>query len=147
MTFPSVPFCRSILLNRVSATMAGAVVLAIGLGGAALPSFAADVAKEVSTAADHAGYAADATIIDTTYTHLHHTINCLVGPGGADFDSKAQNPCAAMGNGAIPDSTDAAQKQALQMALEKAKAGLASNDMAAAKADASAAQAILKKAM
>ena len=79
--------------------------------------------------------------------HLHHTINCLVGPAGADFDSNAQNPCAAMGNGAIPDSTDAAQKQSLQEAVEKAKAGLASKDMATAKEDASAAQGILKKAM
>ncbi len=112
-----------------------------------LPSFAADAAKEVSTAADHAGYAADATVINTTYSHLHHTINCLVGPKGAGFDAKETNPCAAMGNGAIPDTTDAAKKKELTSAVAKAKAGLKSKDLAAAKADAMAAQALLKQAM
>jgi hypothetical protein len=24
------------------------------------------------------------------YAHLHHTINCLVGPGGKTFDDKAR---------------------------------------------------------
>lgn len=112
-----------------------------------LPSFAADAAKEISTAAEHAGYAADATVIGTTYSHLHHTINCLVGPKGAGFDAKEANPCAAMGNGAIPDTTDAATTKQLKAAVAKAKAGLASKDLAKAKADATAAQEILKKLM
>lgn len=112
-----------------------------------LPSFAADAAKEISTAAEHAGYAADATVINTTYSHLHHTINCLVGPKGAGFDAKEANPCAAMGDGAIPDTTDAAKVKELKAAVAKAKAGLKSKDLAAAKADATAAQDILKKIM
>ncbi len=108
---------------------------------------AADAAKEVATAAQHAGYAADATVITTTYSHLHHTINCLVGPKGTGFDANEANPCASMGAGAIPDTTDAMKKTSLQEALAKAKAGLAEKDLAAAKADAVAAQDILKKAM
>ena len=39
--------------------------------------------------------------------HLHHTLNCLVGPGGDGFDAKQMNPCAQAGNGAIPDAKDA----------------------------------------
>ena len=41
------------------------------------------------------------------YAHLHHTINCLVGPGGKTFDARALNPCKDLGN----DSADAAQKK------------------------------------
>ena len=109
------------------------------------PSFAADSAKEIATAADHAGYAADATVLQTTYTHLHHVINCLVGPADPNFDAKAANPCAAMGSGAIPDTSDAASKMALSQAVTKAKAGLASTDLAAAKADALTVQEMLKQ--
>jgi hypothetical protein len=52
-----------------------------------------------------------------------------------------------MGNGAIPDTTNAAKKSSLKAALVKANAGLASKDLATAKADATAAQALLKKGM
>jgi hypothetical protein len=72
---------------------------------------------------------------------------CLVGPNGQGFDANKLNPCQGKGNGALPDTTDAAKKQMLQAALAKAKAGLASDGLATAKSDAAAAQAILKKAM
>ena len=124
--------------------------LIVGTGilfGASLPSFGGDVAQEVSIAAQHAGYAADAVIITTAHTHLHHTVNCIVGPDGQGFDAKELNPCQGKGNGALSDTTDAAKKAMLQEALAKAQAGLASDDLATAKLDATAAQAILKKAM
>jgi len=110
-----------------------------------LPSFAADAAKEIATATDHAGYAAQATVLQTSYTHLHHVINCLVGPKDADFDAKEANPCAAMGDGAIPDTSNAATKMALSAAVTKAKAGLAATDLTAAKADAATVQEMLKQ--
>src|SRR5262245_59359735 len=37
------------------------------------PLLAAELSKEISTAAEHAGYAADATLLATTQSHLHHT--------------------------------------------------------------------------
>jgi hypothetical protein len=110
-------------------------------------ALAGDVAKEVSIAAQHAGYAADAVIITTVHAHLHHTVNCLVGPNGQGFDAKELNPCQGKGNGAFPDTTDAVKKAMLQKALDKALAGLASDDLATARSDASTAQAILKQAM
>src|SRR5262245_1489205 len=110
-------------------------------------SLAADLSKEISTAAEHAGYAADATLLTTTQSHLHHTVNCLVGPKGKGFDAKELNPCKGMGNGAIPDSTDAGKKKLLEKALKSADAGLATKDLAAAKKAAAAAQATLKSAM
>lgn len=109
--------------------------------GAAL----ADAHSQVVTAAMHAGLAAGASDIDAVHTHLHHTLNCLVGPGGAGFDAKQINPCAQAGKGAIPDEADAANKAALEKAATAAEAGIAEKDLAAAKKDAADVQAMLKK--
>jgi hypothetical protein len=111
---------------------------------AVFPAAAADVNSEITTAGMHAGLAAQAADLTTVHTHLHHTVNCLVGPGGAGFDAKELNPCANTGNGAIPDSGNASTKQSLQAALAKANSGLAANDLATAQKDASATEAMLK---
>lgn len=113
-----------------------------------LHAWAADVGSEITTAAQHAGLAAQSGDIAGVHTHLHHTVNCLVGAGGQGFDAKELNPCANTGSGAIPDSTgaSASTKQALQSALDKANSGLASNDLATAQKDASSAEALLKGA-
>lgn len=126
--------------------------LALATGTAALmlmsaTSFAADAAKEIQTAATHAGYATEATVLKTVQAHLHHTVNCLVGPKGIGFDAKQLNPCKDQGNGAIPDTADAAKKKQLEAALASAKAGLKATTLAAAKADAQKTAASLKKAM
>ena len=134
---------RPYFANRVAAAVAGAGFLLV----APTPVFAGDVAQEVSIAAQHAGYAADAIVISTVHVHLHHTINCLVGPNGQGFDAKEQNPCQGKGNGALPDTTDATKTQMLQDALAKAQAGLATGDLPAAKSDSAAAKALLTKAM
>jgi hypothetical protein len=102
-----------------------------------------DLAKERSTAAQHAGLAAKAGNMKATQMHLHHVINCLVGPKGQGFDSKELNPCKDQGNGVIPDTTDITQKALLNQALAKANAGLKETDMAAAQKDATEAQAML----
>jgi hypothetical protein len=105
---------------------------------------AADVNAEITNAALHAGFAAQSTDITGVHTHLHHTVNCLVGPGGTGFDAKELNPCANSGSGAIADSTSASTKQALKAALDKANSGLAAADLPAAQKDASAAESMLK---
>ena len=53
--------------------------------------------------------ASQATAIDGVHMHLHHTLNCLVGPSDSRFDAKQINPCAGSGSGAIPDEPDAAK--------------------------------------
>jgi hypothetical protein len=80
-----------------------AVIAVIGI---ALPvyAFAADPAQEAATAAVHAGLAAQAATIEQVHMHLHHTVNCLVGPKGQGFDAKEANPCQKLGDGAIPDT-------------------------------------------
>ena len=42
--------------------------------------------------------AAQATDLNTVHMHLHHALNCLVGPNGKGFDAKEMNPCAHAGN-------------------------------------------------
>jgi hypothetical protein len=112
----------------------------------ALPVYAqaADPAQEAATAGLHAGLAAKAATIEQVHMHLHHTVNCLVGPTGQGFDAKEANPCQRLGNGAIPDTTDSATKAKLTAALAKAQAGLKSDDLTAAKKAATEAQMALK---
>ena len=107
---------------------------------------AADADKEIATAAQHAGYAAESTAIGMAYAHLHHTISCLVGPHGAGFDVKELNPCKDFGNGAIPDTEDAMKLKSLRAALGLAEAGLKSDDLDTAKKLGAQAAAEIKKA-
>ena len=58
--------------------------------------------RKSSTPTEHAGYAAAAADIAGVHAHLHHALNCLVGPGGNGFDAKEINPCAHAGNGSFP---------------------------------------------
>jgi len=93
---------------------------------------AADVKGEIVNAETHAGLAAKASDIDGVHMHLHHALNCLVGPGGMGYDAKQMNPCANSGAGAIPDTTDAAKKKSLEAAADTARKGIAAADLAAA---------------
>ena len=104
----------------------------------------ADAAGEISIAAQHAGFAAAAPNLTQTHMHLHHAVNCLVGPSGSGFDSTNMNPCAKSGNGAIPDETDTAIKAKLESAVTTAEAGIAASDEATAKMDATNAADLLK---
>jgi hypothetical protein len=122
-------------------SLAGIVTVLVSV----LPASAqADPAQEVATGAMHAGLAAQAATIEQVHMHLHHAVNCLVGPGGQGFDAKEANPCQKLGNGAIPDATDSATKAKLTAALAKAQAGLKSDDLTTAKKAATEAQAALK---
>lgn len=128
MTFPRIVFCA----------------FAIGGLTALAPAAMADGPQAISTAANHAGLAAQAGGIDMVHTHLHHVLNCLVGPGGDGFDAAPGNPCANAGGGAIPQTADAGMKAKLQTAATQAKAGIANADMAGAKKTATDIQAMLK---
>lgn len=103
---------------------------------AATGAFAADVNSEIMNARMHAGLAAQGSSIAMVHSHLHHAVNCLVGPGGTGFDAKELNPCQNGGSGAIPDEPDAAKKKTLQSAADKAMAGIAATDLKAAQENA-----------
>ena len=92
----------------------------------------ADTAAELGIAQTHAGLATKAPDLMKTQMHLHHAVNCLVGPAGKGFDAAAGNPCGKAGAGAIPDSTDAAMKAKLQSIADAAAPGLTTTDLATA---------------
>lgn len=120
--------------------LAAAFALTFAFSGSA----GADASSEVVTAATHAELAAGASDLNTVHAHLHHALNCLVGPGGEGFDSKELNPCAQSGKGAIPDTADAAKKKTLETAAERLRAGIAASDMKAAQAAGSETASMLK---
>jgi len=66
-------------------------------------AFAGDGAKQLRTALAHAGYSSKSKDAKTVHVHLYHTINCLEGRGGKDFNAAAGNPCKGQGNGALND--------------------------------------------
>jgi hypothetical protein len=130
------------MTNKKHDMLLGAAVAALIL--APIPVLAADVSGEIATAATHATLASQATAIDGVQMHLHHTLNCLVGPSDSRFDAKQINPCAGSGSGAIPDMTDAVKKKALETAAASAGAGLATTDLATAQKAATKTAAELK---
>ncbi len=111
-------------------TMAMAGALATGFSFAAF-AHGGGAHNEVSTAHAHALMAQTAKNTAMAHAHLQHVINCLVGPNGAGFDAKAENPCKGQGNGAIPDSaSNQALHSKLESALADAQAGLKSDSLA-----------------
>jgi hypothetical protein len=105
----------------------------------------ADAHSEIVNAGTHAGLAAGSADIAGVHQHLHHALNCLVGPSGDGFDAKELNPCAQSGAGAIPDTSDAKKKAALEAAAAKARTGIADTTLASAQKTASDVSAMLKK--
>ena len=99
----------------------------------AAPAGAAEAAKEISTAAVHAGMAAGSDNLKMVQSHLQHVINCLEGPAGADFNAGPGNPCKDLGAGAIPDAAPD-QRKRLETAAEMAKTAQGETDPAKAKA-------------
>jgi hypothetical protein len=136
MAGKGIPLC---LLVAILVLAASPVASSAGL--------ASDTAKEISIAADQASAAAAGADIKTIRGHLHETINCLVGPKGDWFDAKQPNPCQGLGNGAIPETTDAAKTETLHAAFVKARAGLTAHLPADARAIAAEVATLLKKAM
>lgn len=108
---------------------------------------AGDAAKQIATAEVHAQMAASVKDINMVHAHLHHVINCLVGPKGKLFDSKAEDPCQGMGDGAINDLADSPKLHAkLEMAVEHAERGIKSTSYKKAHAAAVRVEALLKQA-
>jgi len=114
------------------------VLLAIAMPVGALAADSGGAAsKQAATAGAHAGMALGASDLKMAQTHLHHVINCLVGPSGKGFDAKAGNPCKGMGDGAIVDAKgDAATESRLHAALTQAEHGVKAATLDDAHADA-----------
>lgn len=124
----------------------GLAVICAGLVSLPLAANAANADAEIMTAATHAGFASKASSIKMVHEHMHHAINCLVGPKGKGFDKMALNPCKSSGMGAIPDSTNSKQKMALEKVVKTLHMGLMEKNMAKAQKTAMMAEHDLKMA-
>ena len=76
-------------------------VLALGTQGTRAAEMG--LASELKTAITHAGFAAKYDTLQEVSLHLHHAINCIVGPDDSMFDKAAGNPCQGQGKGILPD--------------------------------------------
>jgi len=64
----------------------------------------ANARKQLETAIFHSGELAQrGTVVAAAKTHLQHTLNCLDGPNGPNFNAAAGDVCRGQGNGIIPD--------------------------------------------
>lgn len=61
------------------------------------------IVPQLRTARTHAMNAAGSEALAGAIDHLAHVVNCIEGSKGANYNSKALNPCQGQGNGLIPD--------------------------------------------
>ncbi|MGV8995398.1 MAG: hypothetical protein ACOH12_00440 [Parvibaculaceae bacterium] len=101
--------------------------------------------KEVAAAMTHAGLAAEGADIKQVHMHLHHSLNCLVGPKGEGYSAKDMNPCSALGNGLLTDVTDKEKLVSVNAAVVSAKAGIDATDLEKAKSEAASTKTTLEK--
>lgn len=97
--------------------MLGVAVAAVVAFGVQPSPAAMGMAGELKTAITHAGFAEKYDTMKEVTLHLHHVINCIVGPGDPMFDKAAGNPCTGQGKGIMPDiKTAMGQDQEYQVA-------------------------------
>lgn len=71
-----------------------------------IPSLSAaemGVKAEIATAVAHAQFAQKYDTTKEVTMHLHHVLNCLVGPADQMYDKAAGDPCQGQGKGILPD--------------------------------------------
>ena len=79
------------------------VVAVLALGTQGTRAAEMGLASELKTAITHAGFATKYDTSQEVTLHLHHVVNCLVGPDDSLFDKAAGNPCQGQGKGILPD--------------------------------------------
>ncbi|HEY1771576.1 MAG TPA: hypothetical protein VGH91_00120 [Gammaproteobacteria bacterium] len=119
--------CSSLAIASV-AFGAGAPAAGTGMGASAAGAASPD--QEISTALQHAGMSAGSSTLADVHMHLHHVLNCLVGPSGKGFDATAEDPCKGQGNGAVNDVDNKSKKlKKLDEAVKDTDKGLKDNNL------------------
>lgn len=91
---------------RTLVPLAAVVLLAVLVAAPAAPAKApvTEAKTQLQTAIFHSGELAQrGAVVAASKTHLQHTLNCLEGAGGRNFNAAGGNPCQGQGNGVIPD--------------------------------------------
>ena len=142
---------------RMAAVVIVAGALVFGVPGvsfapyhtqSAPPAAAADVKTQLGTAVTHAGFAADGTSLGYVQQHLGHTLNCLEGTKGKNFNQSWGHVCQGQGNGILVDLKTASGGAAFMLVAESAGTlasnGLRSKDLTETKVAAKGVAALLK---
>jgi len=107
----------------------------------------ADVRAQLRTAILHAGFAAEGDSLGYVRLHLGHTLNCIEGASGKNFDRAWGHVCQGQGNGIAADlrSTPggAPYRSVVEHADALAASGVAGRDVAEVKVAAKAVGALL----
>ena len=125
-------------------TLIATTISSAGLFLIASAAVMADEHAAVMAAATHAGLASKAGDLHGVQMHLHHVLNCLVGPDGKGFDKAEANPCAQAG-AAIPQAPNADTMHRLEMVADGVRKGLATDDLSTAREAAMHAADMLKE--
>lgn len=146
-------------MSRMTTGLALAVALVLGAAAAAYapyhtqqqPPAAAqggNLKEQLKTAIQHSGFAADGTSMASVQQHLGHTLNCLEGTKGKNFNQSWGHVCEGQGNGILTDlrgAPDGANFRAVAGAADElALGGMKSKDLNEAKVSAKAVGALLK---
>jgi hypothetical protein len=83
--------------------MLGLAVAVLAFGAQGTSAQEMGMKAELKTAITHAGFAAKYDTLKEVTLHLHHVINCIVGPDDKMFDKAAGNPCQGQGKGILAD--------------------------------------------
>lgn len=98
-------------MHRNGLAVATALLLVLGTASAAFsqysPSYgtqsAGTVKQALATAIAHAKYAAASDAKSGATGHLWHTVNCIEGATGKNYNGGAGNPCQGQGEGIVND--------------------------------------------
>lgn len=80
-----------------------AMLVAVAFSAQATLGAMMGMGEELKTAITHAGFAQKYDTMKEVTLHLHHVVNCLVGPDDKMFDKAAGNPCQDQGKGIMPE--------------------------------------------
>ena len=97
------------------------------------PANARAALREMQIAQEHAVYVVHAPTLEAAQTQMHAVINCIAGPNAPEFNPSVVNPCADIGAGALVDANDTSRLPYTREALQHARSGLQTNDLAAVK--------------
>lgn len=131
-------------------TLVFTVVIGAGLS-LAVAAAARQPDKEIAAALVHAGAASHMDTVAGVHLHLHHVLNCVLGPGSKLYSAQAEalseNSCKGLGDGALSDAgRDRAVRESLERAARVAEHGIVATDLAVAQRNAAEVMAALRSA-
>lgn len=112
-------------MKRIATKVVAVVALALAVGivsSQAIEAPSGELATQLQTAIQHAGFSAAAEDQAMASRHLGHVLNCLVGEGGEGFNADWGHPCGGQGAGIANDLSSHPQAADLMPVIDAARA-------------------------